>query len=185
MEQQTVEFNAGAKLIEQGKIEGHAYIIETGSVRITIREGDQDHIVGIAGAGDVVGEMALFEDAPRSASVVALESTRADRVTRERLAELMDRDPGACMPFFKVIMERLRTSNLMMVAGQKTRDMIKTTHIKLTFEPLSEEARKICNEGAVIEMDVAPNEGTAQILIQRLQKHFKVDVQTSLPGMER
>lgn len=180
-----MEFEAGSHLIRQGEIETHAFVIESGSVKVIIDENGQQQVLGIAGVGDVVGELGLFEDAPRSASVVALERTVARRVTRKELRELMETDPRASMPFLHAILERLRTSNTMLVAAQQTRELIKTTRIRLCFEPISEAALQICPKPAVIELDVGPEEAVSNILIHGLQRHFKVVVETFLPGMQR
>jgi len=179
------EFEAGSCLIQQGQIEAHAFIIESGSVKIVVKDGDQEQVLGIASNGDVVGEMALFDDAPRSANVVALEPTRARRMTREGLAELMQKDPAASMPFLRAIFDRLRTSNTMLLAAQQTRELIKTTRVRLSFEPISEAAVQVCSRKALIELDVQTGDGSTQILIQGLQKHFKVGVETFLAHMQR
>lgn len=183
--EEMLHFEQGATLVHQGAVEHHAFVIESGSVKIAMQDGDQEQILGIAGIGDVVGEMALFEDAPRSANVIAIEATMARRMTREHLGDAMQSDPEACMPFLRAILDRLRTSNAMLFASQQTKDLIKTTRVRLSFEPLTNEAVLVCPKKAVIELDIVPNEGTTQIVIQGLQKHFKVNVESFLPHMQR
>jgi CRP-like cAMP-binding protein len=180
-----MEFAVGDSLIEQGRIETHAFVIESGSVKILVRDNGQDQVLGIAGVGDVVGEMGLFEDAPRSASVVALERTVVRRVSRKDLRELMEMDPRACMPFLHAILDRLRTSNTMLAAAQQTRQLIKTLRIRLSFEPVSEEASKICPVPSQIELEVVPEDAASRLLIQGLQQHFKVVVEAFHPEMQR
>ncbi len=180
-----VQFEQGACLIRQGEVEHHAFIIESGSVKVTLKDGDQEQILGIAGIGEVIGELALFDDSPRSASVVAIEPTLARRVTRENLSDLLLSDPEACQPILRTILDRLRTCNIMLLAAQQTRDLVKTTRVRLTFEPLTNEAVIVCPRKAVIELDIVPNEGTTQIVIQGLQKNFKVGVESFLPHMQR
>jgi CRP-like cAMP-binding protein len=150
-----------------------------------MKDGDQEQILGIAGIGDVVGEMALLENAPRSASVIALEPTIVTKMTREHLSEAMQTDPEVTMPYLRAILDRLRTSNTMLLAAQQTKDLVKTTRVRLKFDPLSDMAVQVCPKTALIELDIQPNEGTTQILIQGLQKHFKVNVETFLPHMQR
>lgn len=180
-----VEFASGTHLLRQGELEQFAFVIESGSVKIVIQDGDQEQVVAIAGIGEVVGEVSLFDDEPRSASVIAIEPVLARKMTREQLGEMMKSDPGACMPYLRAIFERLRTGNTMLMASQQTKELIKTTRVRLSFEPISPDALQVCSKTAVIELDVVPNEGTTHILIQGLQHHFKVGVETFLPHMQR
>ncbi|MBI4027584.1 MAG: cyclic nucleotide-binding domain-containing protein [Verrucomicrobia bacterium] len=181
--EQALQFEPGSYLIRQGDLDTHAFVIESGSVKISLKDGDQEQILGIAGTGEVIGEMALFEDAPRSASVIAVEPTLARKMTRQRLKDLTQLDPGACMPYLRAILERLRTSNTMLLAAQQTKELLKTMRVRLSFEPVSELAVQVCPRRAVIELDVVPSEASTQVLIQGLQKHFKVGVETFFPKM--
>ena len=183
--EQPLEFEAGSHLIRQGEVDNHAFIIESGSVKIVVKEDDREQVMGIAGAGEVVGEMAFIDKAPRSASVVALEPTRAWCMTRKELSQSMERDPGAFMPFLRAILDRLLTSNTMLMSAQHTKELIKTARVRLVFEPLSDVALQICPKPTVVELDVISSEATTQIRLYGFQKHFKVTSETFLPDMQR
>jgi len=183
--EQPLQFQLGDYLLRQGEMAAHAFMIESGSVKITIRNGNAEQVLSVAGIGEVIGEMALFEDAPRSASVIALEPTLAQRITRESLHESMQTDPAACMPFLRAVLDRLRTSNTMLLAAQQTKELVKTTRVHLSLEPLSDAARQICQKAVVIKLDVIPSENITRLLVNELQKHFKVEVKTFLPDMQR
>lgn len=72
------EYPAGAVLLRQGETGVGLFVIEEGRVRVTqVREGGQEHELALLGKGDVVGEMSLLDDLPRSATATALEPTRA------------------------------------------------------------------------------------------------------------
>jgi CRP/FNR family transcriptional regulator, cyclic AMP receptor protein len=72
------DYPAGAVLLRQGETGVGLFVIVSGRVRVTQqREGGQDYELAMLGKGDVVGEMSLLDDLPRSATATALEPTKA------------------------------------------------------------------------------------------------------------
>jgi CRP-like cAMP-binding protein len=180
-----VQFDQGSYLLRQNDFETHAFVIQSGSVKIFITEDGKEQILNIASAGDVIGEMALFENAPRSASVVALESTSAFRVSRQYFQELIQTDPAACAPFFQAVLGRLRTSNSMLLAAQQTRELVQTTRVKLSLTPTSEQANQLFPRPISIEVDVTTSQGVASLAKNDLAKHFQIQAEAYLPHMQR
>lgn len=81
-------------LFREGETGDCAYIIESGRIEISRRLNGADHVLAVLGPGEIVGEMALIEDQPRSATAVALEPTVLRTLTREYLQErLQQSDP--------------------------------------------------------------------------------------------
>lgn len=67
-------FKAGEIIMKQGDIGTCAYIIEKGRVEITVEKSDgRVQSVGTRGEGTMIGEMALIDKAPRTATVTAIE----------------------------------------------------------------------------------------------------------------
>lgn len=73
------KFSAGTVLMQQGDTGAGLFVLISGKVRITQTTGAQSESedLGTAGPGDVLGEMSLLDDLPRSATVTALEDTTA------------------------------------------------------------------------------------------------------------
>jgi CRP/FNR family transcriptional regulator len=72
------EYPAGATLLRQGETGVGLFVILSGRVRVTQRRDDgTERELATLGRGDVVGEVALLDDLPRSATATALEPTRA------------------------------------------------------------------------------------------------------------
>src|SRR6478609_6043213 len=72
------EFAANTTLLRQGETGVGLYIITSGSVSITQhQDGGAEHEIARVGPGDVLGEMSLLDDLPRSATATATEPTRA------------------------------------------------------------------------------------------------------------
>ncbi len=85
-------FPAGTTIVREGDHADAAYILTAGSCEVRKRDSadaKQYHSVRVLHAGDVFGETAIFADAPRSASVVALEDVSAVVVDRTSLENLV------------------------------------------------------------------------------------------------
>ncbi len=72
-------YSAGTKLFSQGDSGSGLYILKSGKVSITQQSGAQgaEKEINTAGAGETLGEMALLDDQPRSATVTAVEDVTA------------------------------------------------------------------------------------------------------------
>ena len=88
---ENVEAEAGALLIDQGRVGTECYVIEVGYAGVWV--GDE-HLVTL-GPGSMVGEMALIERTPRSASVVAETPVRLLAFDNRSFQELLHEMPKA------------------------------------------------------------------------------------------
>lgn len=87
LEERRVE--AGVTVIDRGAVEDWLFVVAEGRLRVHIGE----RTLGEAGAGEVVGELAVLAPAPRAASVTATEPTLLLRLRREPFEELLDDHP--------------------------------------------------------------------------------------------
>jgi len=103
--------------MSQGDAGSCAYIIESGRVEIFIKTPNSEtQYVGSRGPGTMIGEMAIIDDAPRTATIRATEDCELLEITKEDLSlRLENADPVLKMTT-RVILTRYR-------------DMIKRSHI--------------------------------------------------------
>lgn len=74
----------------------HLYVIAAGSVKISIQEETgREVLVAVYRGGDVFGELALFDDGPRSATVTALTDTAVYSLGGTELFAVLERNPKA------------------------------------------------------------------------------------------
>lgn len=66
---QTRDFKAGQLIIDQGEYGDCAYLVQSGILEVFMRDSGDETIINRVEAGEIVGEMALLFDEPRSASV--------------------------------------------------------------------------------------------------------------------
>lgn len=85
-------------------------LIQTGRVAVVKGDLSEPVVLSHRSAGEIVGEMALLEDRPRSASVVALENVRSLSVERGALRKLLGQHPELAMSLLSMLSARLRSS---------------------------------------------------------------------------
>lgn len=89
-----VECAAGQPLFRQGEAGRTAFILLSGGMRIEVEAPTQGNlVVATAGPGEVVGEIALVDPGPRSATAIAVEPTSCMALTTDALKALERRRP--------------------------------------------------------------------------------------------
>ena len=106
------EFAPGEIMFEEGEAAHHLYVIVQGQVEVFRRADSSEYHVATLGEEECFGEMAILEDAPRSASVRALESTSVLKIDRESFRELITERPQIAFAIFRILSGRLRHMNL-------------------------------------------------------------------------
>jgi CRP/FNR family cyclic AMP-dependent transcriptional regulator len=81
-----IDVPAGKALTHQGRHEGYFFVIVTGTVRIE-RGG---RTINTIGAGDFLGEIALLDGGPRTATATTESPCRLLSMTHERFHQLLD-----------------------------------------------------------------------------------------------
>jgi putative ABC transport system ATP-binding protein len=104
-EQQTL--SNGEVLFEQGAPGDFAYVIVEGAVDIVVATSDGPRRVAGAKRGDVIGELALLAEAPRTATVVAASDLRVMRVAKDVFLTLVSDNAVVAANLAKVIAGRL------------------------------------------------------------------------------
>ena len=88
-----VQFKPNDTLIEQGAHDDSIYLIQSGSVTVTIKVGGKDIVNAYIPAGRYVGEMAMLTNEPRNATVKAAVATEAIKIDSVAFRALLDREP--------------------------------------------------------------------------------------------
>ncbi len=83
------EYAAGAILCREGSAARSCFLLATGSVEIRKHADDGERVLATLRAGAIVGQMALVDRSPRSATVVAAEPTLALELTRDVFEDLL------------------------------------------------------------------------------------------------
>ncbi len=101
----------GEVIISQGEMGVSAFLIQSGDV-VVYTEGDGKRVeLARMGAGQIIGEMALVVDAPRSASVQALTDCSLIVITREVLNDKLQKSDPTVRALMQMLMKRIAQSN--------------------------------------------------------------------------
>ena len=85
------------------------YIIRTGWVKITLIDNNGEELtLNHCGPGEVVGELSLIDDEPRSASVIALSPVTALELKRLAFLTILEQNPHLHSDIMRNIASRLR-----------------------------------------------------------------------------
>ena len=88
-------FGENTIILEEGKKGEAAYLIAKG--RVEVRKGlrsESPQVLAVLGQGEVFGEMAMFDDRPNMATVVAIDTVQAIAISREDFrAKVDEMDP--------------------------------------------------------------------------------------------
>jgi hypothetical protein len=101
---QEVDLAAGEVLFEQHNPGNTMYIIVRGRLQV-IADG---RVIAERHDREFIGEMALFDEEPRSATAKALQTTKLLQVDRRAFGELLASHPEVAMSVLKVLSQRLR-----------------------------------------------------------------------------
>ncbi|NQD36105.1 EAL domain-containing protein [Permianibacter sp. IMCC34836] len=98
----------GEVIFREGDLADCAYIVTEGAIEIHTGSGSGERCVAVIGAGELLGEMAMLDNAPRSATAVALAPTILTVIDRSQLiTRLASADPVLHL-LLKVLLNRLR-----------------------------------------------------------------------------
>lgn len=107
------KYAAGEVLIRQGEPNEYLFIVLEGHVSISIAE---IGAVGVAGSGEILGEMSMVESRPPSATATAVEDCYVLRLPYTKLRQWVQSDLGFGMRFYRalatVLSARLRRQGL-------------------------------------------------------------------------
>jgi len=91
-------------IVREGTTGTALYIILSGRARVESADGGR---LGELGAGDFFGELALIEEHPRSASVVADSATECLLFPAWEFSALLEEHPEVAVPIMKALITRL------------------------------------------------------------------------------
>ena len=110
----------GVRVFDMGEIGLELYIITAGRVGISV-DPDPSRLVFISElkAGDSLGEMALIDNEPRSATAHVLEDTQALALDNEKFQGLLLSYPELGIGMLRALSQRLRALNPILVKQDK------------------------------------------------------------------
>ena len=108
-------------LCQEGAYEDVFYIIANGNAVITKKIGDQEgeHVLRIAGRGDLIGEMALIQNAPRAATVRTSGDCTVLEMGKKDFEAMLRRSPRMAIEIIRTTLDRLRENDQLAIEDLK------------------------------------------------------------------
>jgi CRP-like cAMP-binding protein len=105
-------FAAGETVFREGDESNTCYIVRTGKAR-AVREHSDGRSITLAhfGPGDIFGELAMFDNESRSASIETLEATEVTAILGSDMQRLMRLHPELAAHLLAALAARLRETN--------------------------------------------------------------------------
>ncbi|GDY14282.1 hypothetical protein LBMAG53_31600 [Planctomycetota bacterium] len=101
-------YPAGSTVFSAGDIGRVMYAVKTGKVSVSIDGQPVDYL----GEDEIFGEMALLENLPRSATVMAVEETTLVEIDEVQFLNTVRQNPYFALQMLKILSARLRQSKV-------------------------------------------------------------------------
>jgi signal transduction histidine kinase len=116
---ETVSLPAGQLVLQEGDQGDSLYVVLAGELEVTKRRGSQDVLLALYKPGQFFGEMALLEQAPRSASVRTLQESRLLMISQAAFQTLLSCSPSAPLKILHTVTSRLRSTESALIQNEK------------------------------------------------------------------
>jgi CRP/FNR family cyclic AMP-dependent transcriptional regulator len=88
------------------------YVVDSGQVKVVLTgEDGREVILSVLSQGDFFGEMALIDDMPRSANVIAMEDSRLIVLFRDDFHRCLEDQPRIALGLLRALSRRLRSAD--------------------------------------------------------------------------
>lgn len=115
-------------LCHEGAYEDVLYIVADGKIVISKKttEGEDERILRVGGRGDIVGEMALIQSAPRAATVRTTTECTVLEMEKQDFETILSRSPRMAIDIIRITLDRIRANDQRMIADlQKTNKILR------------------------------------------------------------
>ncbi len=114
-----VRLPAGETLFAQGSPGDKAYFIQEGQLEILNTSGGREVLIAVRKPGELIGEMALLEEAPRSAGVRARNDSLLYAIGKQQFDQLFGSSPAALKNMLHTVLFRLRETQAMLQHSER------------------------------------------------------------------
>lgn len=163
-----------AVLVNEGDESEALYVILSGRVKVYAGdESGKEVILDILDAGEFFGELALLDQAPRSASVMTLEPSRCLVVSRPEFNQCLAQNPDLALGLIRVLARRVRvlTENVKSLALMDVYGRVARTLLSMA-EPADDGVLAI--DQKLTHQDIANMVGASREMVSRILKDLSV-----------
>jgi CRP/FNR family cyclic AMP-dependent transcriptional regulator len=167
-------FPKGRTIVAEGEPSQSLYVLLSGRAKVQRSDTEgKEVILAVLGPGECFGEMSLIDDAPRSASVITIESCDFMSINKEGFKAMLMSSPEICMRIMKGLVKRLREADkkietlaLLDVYGRVAR-------VLLDFSEMVGNERIVRNK--LPRQEIAKMIGASREMVSRVMKGLEVE----------
>ena len=159
-------FAAGESIFEIGEPGRSLYILTSGAVQVLHPGQPTSYQLARLGPGEFLGEMALLNDSPRSATAKAIEPVEALALEKDDFHQLLLERPDVSLRLLEAMSHRIRKADEQIsgLSNEAVRDRLTGLHNRRAFqERLEEEAARARRYGGSFSIILVDLDGFAQI----------------------
>ncbi len=105
------DYKDGDTIFEENSIGKEMYIILTGNAKVIKKKDGVETTLATLEEGDFFGEMSLFDNSPRSATVKALGDIKLLEINQKNFLKKISRDPSLAFRMLEKMSQRIRNSD--------------------------------------------------------------------------
>ncbi len=113
---ETLIFRRGECLMREGDPGTVAYLIQQGQLQVYMERKGRKIQLAMLGKNQIVGELALIDQMPRSATVVAVEDTIVVPIDLSRLRQIMQTQPDLAISLVRVLVRKIRDTDKLLAS---------------------------------------------------------------------
>ncbi|KAA0219097.1 MAG: Crp/Fnr family transcriptional regulator [Lautropia sp.] len=167
-------FPKGRTIVSEGEPSQSLYILLSGRAKVQRSDSEgKEVILAVLGSGDFFGEMSLIDEAPRSASVITLESCDFMSINKDAFRAMLLQSAEMCMAVMRGMVRRLREADrkietlaLLDVYGRVAR-------VLLDFSEVVNGERIVKNK--LPRQEIAKMIGASREMVSRVMKGLEID----------
>jgi CRP-like cAMP-binding protein len=107
----TLDLERDDVLVKQGDPSDSLFVIRRGWVKVVTYKGNEEVVLNQCGPGQIVGEMSLIDQMPRSNTIIGLSSAKLLEIKYSVVLETLEENPKLALSFLKDMTGRLRFAN--------------------------------------------------------------------------
>ena len=105
-----LKFDAGQVIFNAGDVGDSAYVIIDGTVEISVPTPSGPIVINEMGKNDLLGEIAIVGEVPRTATAKALTNLETLKISKELFMKIIHENPDAAIELIRILAARLAST---------------------------------------------------------------------------
>jgi len=159
-------------IITEGDPAETLYIIIKGKVKVLLNdEAGKEVIINCQGPGEYFGELALIDEAQRSATVITMETSTFSVIAKHSFHDILANNPSIALSLIRDLTQRVRvlTDNVKSLALMDVYGRVAKTLLGMA----TEHNGKLLIEDKLTQQDIASRIGASREMVSRILKDLE------------